>query len=59
MGETSHEDIARRAWEISQTEGAGSDEENWHRAEQELRGGEPGDAEGQEIVDIANEAEQA
>ena len=32
------EDIARRAWEISQSDGCGSDEDNWHRAEQELRG---------------------
>lgn len=29
--------IARRAYEISQSEGAGSEDENWQRAEQELR----------------------
>jgi hypothetical protein len=30
--------IARRAYEISQSEGAGDDAENWLRAERELRG---------------------
>jgi hypothetical protein len=30
--------IARRAYEISQGEGAGDDAENWLRAERELRG---------------------
>ena len=29
--------IARRAHEISQSETSGTDEENWHRAEAELR----------------------
>jgi len=37
-----HEEIARRAYEISQSRDAGSDEENWHRAERELRGGPDG-----------------
>ena len=32
------EAIRRRAYEISQREDAGSDEENWRRAEAELRG---------------------
>jgi len=36
--EPTHEEIARRAYEISQTGNGGSDEENWHRAERELRG---------------------
>jgi hypothetical protein len=31
------EQIAVRAYEISQSEDAGSDEENWARAERELR----------------------
>jgi hypothetical protein len=30
--------IARRAYEISQSAGAGDDEENWLRAERELSG---------------------
>jgi hypothetical protein len=34
------EAIARRAYEISQSHEAGSDDENWRRAEAELRGGE-------------------
>lgn len=34
--EISHEEIARRAFEIS-LESGGTDEENWLRAEQELR----------------------
>ena len=29
--------IRSRAYEISQSQGAGTPEENWHRAEQELR----------------------
>jgi hypothetical protein len=29
--------IKRRAYEISQSESAGTPEENWHRAERELR----------------------
>ena len=33
--------IARRAYEISQSEEAGTPEENWQRAEHQLRG-EPG-----------------
>jgi hypothetical protein len=32
------EEIAARAYEISQSDAAGSSEENWLRAEQELRG---------------------
>jgi hypothetical protein len=32
-------DIARRAHEISESDERGSDDENWHRAAQELRGG--------------------
>ena len=32
-----HEEIARRAYEIAQGDEAGSDEENWLRAEVELR----------------------
>jgi Protein of unknown function (DUF2934) len=32
------EAIAQRAYEISQSAGSGSDEENWNRAERELRG---------------------
>lgn len=31
--------IRRRAYEISQTEGAGTAEANWRRAEEELRAG--------------------
>jgi hypothetical protein len=34
----SHEMISRRAHEISQSDESGSDEENWLRAERELRG---------------------
>jgi hypothetical protein len=30
--------IARRAYELSQSDESGSDEENWLRAERELRG---------------------
>jgi len=36
--EPTHDEIARRAYEISQSSDGGSDEENWHRAERELRG---------------------
>jgi hypothetical protein len=32
------EQIAARAYELSQNDGTASPEENWHRAEQELRG---------------------
>jgi hypothetical protein len=32
----SHDEVARRAHEISLGDQAGSDEENWHRAEREL-----------------------
>ena len=43
--ETSEDDIRHRAWEISQGPDAGTDEENWHRAVEELRGGRaPGDS---------------
>jgi len=35
----SHQDaIKRRAYEISQSDDAGTPEENWHRAESELGG---------------------
>ena len=33
------EAVRRRAYELSQSEDSGTDEENWLRAEQELRGG--------------------
>jgi hypothetical protein len=33
----SHDAIARRAYEISQSDDAGTDDENWRRAEAELR----------------------
>jgi hypothetical protein len=35
--ESMHEQIARRAYEISQSEQAQSDEENWLEAERELQ----------------------
>lgn len=35
--EVSREEIARRAHEISLSDERGTDEENWHRAEEELR----------------------
>jgi hypothetical protein len=35
----SHDEISRRAHEISLGDEAGTDEENWHRAERELRAG--------------------
>jgi hypothetical protein len=35
------QDVAARAYEISQTDGGGSSDENWLRAEQELRGSAP------------------
>jgi hypothetical protein len=35
----SHEVIAERAYYISHSEHCGTDEENWHRAEAELRQG--------------------
>jgi hypothetical protein len=35
--------IARRAFEISESEDAGTPEENWLRAERELRGGAGGE----------------
>jgi len=34
--EATEEEIARRAYEISESDDRGSDEENWWRAEQEL-----------------------
>jgi hypothetical protein len=37
--EVTNEEIAQRAYEISQSGEGGSDEDNWHRAERELRGG--------------------
>jgi hypothetical protein len=36
--EITNEEIAARAYEISQSDAAGSSEQNWLRAEQELRG---------------------
>jgi hypothetical protein len=44
MGEPTYEEIARRAHEISERSDAGSAEDNWHRAERELR--EPANGEG-------------
>jgi hypothetical protein len=38
-GAISREEIERRAYELSQSDEAGSPEENWARAEQELRDG--------------------
>jgi hypothetical protein len=35
--EISEDEIARRAYEISQSAECGSDEDNWHRAQRELR----------------------
>jgi hypothetical protein len=35
--EPTHDQIARRAYEISQSGDGGTDEENWTRAERELR----------------------
>jgi hypothetical protein len=37
-GAPTHDEIARRAHEIAHGADAGSDDENWLRAEQELRG---------------------
>jgi len=39
--EITEEMIARRAYEISQSGDAGTPEENWRRAEEELRRGVP------------------
>ena len=36
--EVDYETIAKRAYEISQSGSGGSSDENWHRAERELRG---------------------
>jgi hypothetical protein len=36
--EITHEMIAERAYHISESGEGGTDEENWHRAEAELRG---------------------
>ena len=36
-GTTTEEEIARRAYEISLGDDSGTPEENWHRAERELR----------------------
>ena len=35
--QVTHEQIARRAYEISRSANAGTPEENWYRAERELR----------------------
>jgi hypothetical protein len=40
MGEITDEMIAKRAYEISQSDQAGTPEENWERAERELREGQ-------------------
>jgi hypothetical protein len=40
--ELDEETIRRRAYEISQGDDAGSDHENWERAERELRDGGDG-----------------
>jgi hypothetical protein len=39
--EPTHDEIAQRAYEISQGPDGGSDDDNWRRAEQELRGNRP------------------
>jgi hypothetical protein len=44
QAEPKHDEIARRAYEISQGEDAGSADENWHRAERELRAERDGGA---------------
>jgi hypothetical protein len=36
-GGPSHDEIARRAYEISQSDEAGTPDEDWRRAERELR----------------------
>jgi hypothetical protein len=36
--EPTYDEIARRAYEISESDEAGSEEDNWRRAEAELRG---------------------
>ncbi|MBV8235164.1 MAG: DUF2934 domain-containing protein [Actinobacteria bacterium] len=36
MMEITHDMIARRAYEIWLTDGGGTPEDNWHRAEEEL-----------------------
>ncbi|MGH3072059.1 MAG: hypothetical protein ACRDNB_07285 [Gaiellaceae bacterium] len=41
-GEPTREQVERRALEISQSDDAGTPEENWARAERELRGGDGG-----------------
>lgn len=41
--EPTREMIEQRAYEISQRDDAGSSEENWARAERELRGEQTGD----------------
>ena len=38
-GEPTREQIEQRAYELSQSGDAGTPEENWARAERELRGG--------------------
>jgi hypothetical protein len=40
-GADEDEQIRRRAFEISQSEDAATPEENWHRAEREVRKGDP------------------
>jgi|tagenome__1003787_1003787.scaffolds.fasta_scaffold8202020_1 hypothetical protein len=40
--EVTNEAIARRAHEIAESGEGGSDDDNWHRAERELRGTDAG-----------------
>jgi hypothetical protein len=44
------EDIARRAYEISQSDDNGTEEENWLRAERELRGEKATQPDAQELA---------
>jgi hypothetical protein len=37
VSQLSRDEVARRAYEISLRDDAGSDEDNWHRAERELQ----------------------
>jgi hypothetical protein len=42
-----YDEIAQRAYEISESDEAGSEEENWRRAEAELRGKGQEDGQGE------------
>jgi hypothetical protein len=44
--DVTEDDIARRAHEISESDERRSDDENWHRAARELRGGPDGGSHG-------------